>query len=190
MIPRWTTRGRARKHGSASDGCDFLCKWKQRAIARSSSDGRDLHRELHRSDGWRWTLPTITAYEIARSWPSPHLKRYQTAMKTRGRTPRSRSDRTSIAARSSPDRGNFSVKSLPRDQTAVDYSPVPRSTPDRGAIVAKMVANRKLFWSKIVADSKPIRKLRLRQGKSPPRCINSAPTTASIGHDLRTNFPL
>ena len=65
-----------------------------------------------------------------------------------------------------------------------------RSWPDRCPIVAKMVANRKLFWSKIVADSKPIRKLRLCQGKPPPRRINSAPTIASIGHDLRTNFPL
>ena len=34
----------------------------------------------------------------------PHLKRYQTATKTRGRTRRSRSDRTAIAARSSRDR--------------------------------------------------------------------------------------
>ena len=180
--PRWTTRGRARKHGSASDGCGFLCKWKQRAIARSSSDGRDLHRELHRSNGWWWTLPTITAYEIARSWPSPHLKRYRTATKTRGRTPRSRSDRTAIATQSSHNRGNFGVESLPWDRTAVDYSPVPQSTPDRDPIVARSWPDRgenggqsEAIWGKIVLDSKPIRKLRLRQWKPPPRRLIPPP---------------
>ena len=60
-----------------------------------------------------------------------------TAQTNRGRTPRSRSDRTAIAARSSRDRRVDVGESLPVDQTAIDGRPGPRSWPDRGAIVAR-----------------------------------------------------
>ena len=55
-----------------------------------------------------------------------------TAQTGRGRTPRSRSDRTAIAARSSRDQRVYVVESPPFDRTAIDERRGPRSWPDRG----------------------------------------------------------
>ena len=66
-----------------------------------------------------------------------HLDLNPTAQTHRGRTPRSRSDRTAIVARSSRDRKVYVGESLPVDQTAIDGRHGPRSRPDRGAIVAR-----------------------------------------------------
>ena len=63
----------------------FIERTASRSSSRSSSIGR-------------WTLLTIMAYLIARSWPSSHLKLNQTAWRIHGRTPRSRFDRTAIMA--------------------------------------------------------------------------------------------
>ena len=52
----------------------------------------------------RQTLLETCFNPIAQSWPSAHLKRHRMAQSDRGRTPRSRSDRTAIAARSNRDR--------------------------------------------------------------------------------------
>ena len=75
---------------------------------------------------------------------------HRTALRTRGRTPRSRSDRTVIAARSSRDRGAFDAESTPRssDRGFVRiFSPIDaRSGHDRGlsrSIAAKIVARKK-----------------------------------------------
>ena len=66
-----------------------------------------------------------------------HVDLNPTAQNDRGRTPRSRSDRTAIAARSNRDRKVDMGESLPVDQRAIDGRPGPRSWPDRGAIVAR-----------------------------------------------------
>ena len=77
-----------------------------------------------------------------------HLDLNPTAQTDRGRTPRSRSDRTAIAARSSRDQRVDVGESLPVDQTGIDGRPGPRSWPDRGPIVAKMMA----IWSKFEVE--------------------------------------
>ena len=55
-----------------------------------------------------------------------------TAQIDRGRTPRSRSDRTAIVARSSRDRRVDVGESPPVDRTTIDGRPGPRSWPDHG----------------------------------------------------------
>ena len=107
---------------------------------------------------------------------------HRTARKACGRTPRSRPDRTAIAARSSRDRSSFSVTIFPSDRRMIDGLPGLRSRPDRGPIVglleAKIADILKRNRSKIEADSKPIRKLRLHVMKPPPRRMDSAPRPA------------
>ena len=131
---------------------------------------------------WSWCTGSVNR-DCSSNWS------YRTATKTRGRTPRSRSDRTAIEPRSWKFWRGIASTGSDGGQLLTSTTIDARSWRDRVTIVAKMVANRKLFWSKIVADSKPIRKLRPRQVKPLPRRINSAPTTASIGHDLRANSP-
>ena len=87
----------------------ILERWifiKRRAL-RSRSSPRSLPI-------WRRTLVGIGDHTIGRSEPFVHLRRYRTVARTRGRTPRSRSDRTAIAARSSRDRGAFAAESTPQ----------------------------------------------------------------------------
>ena len=138
----------------------------------------------------------------------PHLNFNQTAYRTRGRTPRSRSDRTTIPARSSRDRGTYDVESSPVDRQAIDEGSGPRSWPDRGPIAARSRPDR----SPIVARSWPDRggnhgyleaklkpnshrfvaelKPQSMPTESPPSRHQTASTIASVGHDLRANFPL
>ena len=114
---------------------------------------------------------------------------HRTARKACGRTPRSRPNRTAIAARSSRDRSSFSVTICPRDRRVIDGLPGLRSRPDRGRswpdrgpivglLEAKIADILKRNRSKIEADSKPIRKLRLHGMKPPPRRMDSAPRPA------------
>ena len=67
----------------------------------------------------------------------------------------------------------------PSDRRTIDDLPGLRSQPDRGPIVglleAKIAAILKRDRSEIVADSKPIRKLRLQVMKPPSRRMDSAP---------------
>ena len=69
-------------------------------------------------DGWQRIFLMI-ADRVNLDRP-PHLKLNPTAEKARGRTPRSRSDRTATAARLSLDQGVFVVESSPLDRTAID----------------------------------------------------------------------
>ena len=154
-------------------------------IKRTSSRSRSSSQ--FSSIGWR-TLIKIVDHAIARSWPSVHLKRYRTAMKTRGRTPRSRSDRTAIAARSSRDRGAYAMESPQLIKTTTDGDLGSWLTHDRGPIVAKNVVFFRLLWSQIHAYFKPIGKPRCRPKESLPWLRQTASTIASIGHDLRANF--
>ena len=121
------------------------------------------------------------AHWIGGSRSSTKLKLHRTAEKIRERTPRLQWDRTPIAARSSRDCGSFLVESPPRSIDGVhcwiEITIVARSWGDRGSFEAK-------FW----AHSMPIWKPRCRQGGSLPRPMKSAPTAASIAHDLRANF--
>ena len=66
-----------------------------------------------------------------------------TVQTIRGRTPRSRLDRTAIVARSSHDQGAYVVESPPLDQMATDGDPGSRLTHNRGPIVAKIVVSLK-----------------------------------------------
>ena len=86
--------------------------------------------------------------------------------------PRSRRDRAAIGELKG-------CKSPPRDRRTIDDLPGLRSRPDRGPIMglleAKIAAILTRNRSEIVADSKPIRKLRLQVMKLPPRRMDSAP---------------
>ena len=125
----------------------------------------------------------------------PH-DRDRTARTIRGRTPRSRSDRTAITKRSSRDRASCLVESPPRSSydscwsinTTIDA----RSWPDRGAIVLLFEVKLKRNCKGIVSTHHQIRaelKPRPMPKESLPRPLQISPTTASIGHDLRAKFP-
>ena len=89
---------------------------------------------------------------IVRSWPSNHLKIDRTTWRGCGRTPRSRSDQTAIAARSSRDQGVYMVESPPIEQASIDERPGPRSWPNRGPIVARSRLKCMIFGGEIEAD--------------------------------------
>ena len=81
---------------------------------RGGSRAPDLHRDSHRSDSWRWKRLMIKAWQDRAIVTVPSLEEHRTATTSRGRTPRSRSDRTAIAARSSRDRDSFRAESSPQ----------------------------------------------------------------------------
>ena len=122
--------------------------------------------------------------------PSTRLTLHRTTQTLRGRTPRSRSDRTAIVARSSCDRRANAVESPLRrsdsDPRTIMTTIVARSRGDRGPLVAKMRAIHPRNRSRCTWELKP----RHRPKEPLPRSHESASTTASIGHDLRANFPL
>ena len=124
---------------------------------------------------------------------------HRTAGRILGRTPRSRSDRTAIAARSSRDRGSFIKEPKPRSRRTIPAEDGKRKVHDRGPIALWSWTDRRLivatikrdhgfFWSKIEADSSQIWNHNAAQWKPSPRRINSTPTTESIAHDLWVNF--
>ena len=105
-------------------------------------------------------------------------------------------DRAAIAARSSRDRTSFAAESLLLELTMINGDPGPRSTPDRGLIVAWSWPNRGAFEEKlrlnpplnlvqIVAELKP----RRRQVKVPPWHRKSVATTRSNGQNSWANSP-
>ena len=180
------------------------------AIIQYASDSRDCTQsrsvDLHQTDamgapcGSRSNLhPTAT---MKRDMPLfvmiPGASDFNpTAHTDHGRTPRSRSDRTAIAVRSSRDRRVDVVESPPVDPTAIDGRPGPRSWPDRGTIVTRSRPDRGPIVAKMVAIwSKFEAKFTANMGASnPPQGI--APTTLqNRSHDclyrprFRANFPL
>ena len=141
----------------------------------------------------------IVDHAIARSWPFAHLRRYRTATRTRGRTPRSRSDRTAIAVRSNRDRGAFAAESTSRVPDSIFVricSEIDaQSAHDQATIVVDRGRSRRKAWpgrsgnhGEIKANSWPIPKLRRRPEESVPLPIKLPPRSPSIGHDLRANF--
>ena len=131
-------------------------------------------------------------HAIARSWPFVHLRRYRTVMRTRGRTPRSRSDRTAIAARSNRDRGAFAAESTVRVPDLIFVricSEIDaQSTHDQATIVVDPGENRgeeeAEIMPKIEANSWPIRTLQRRPKESLPRRYQTASTIASTTHEF------
>ena len=107
--------------------------------------------------GWisigRRTLLAILVHEMAQSRPSNHHRFNRMAWRASGRTPRSRFDRTMIAARSSRDRGASVAESPPDDRTPIDEWPRRRLWPDRGPIVARSCQKSWPFRSEIQAYS-------------------------------------
>ena len=125
---------------------------------------------------------------------------HRTIQMPRGRTPRSRSDRTAIAARSSRDRGAFDAKSTPWSSDKFSRGSAARSTPNRRTI-------RPRLWSIVVdrgenrghEEAESVAKLRPVHGQS--RRCDVAPRNRSHYlpnrlhdrlhcHDLRANFAL
>ena len=120
-----------------------------------------------------------------------HLRRYRTVARTRGRTPRSRSDRTAIAARSSRDRGAIAAESTPQGPDGIFVRMCSeinaRSGHDRGrswSIPAKAWPVGNGIHGEIKANSGPISKRQRRPKESLSRPCKTAPTTASIAHDF------
>ena len=91
-------------------------------IIRFSSDGRDRSRPFRRT----WSHHDRSIF--IRRMRSPAMgapcglrsNLHRTVQKFHGRTPRSRSGRTVITARSSRDRGVYMVESLPIERTSID----------------------------------------------------------------------
>ena len=184
---------------------EYADKWRRQECQIVIAIWSRLHRTwIHRTVAIFITIFTErTAGDgpSSRSWhtgsgelrSSTHLKLHQTAGKIRGRTPRSRSDRTAIVARSNCDRGSFIMKSMPcytaHDSNGMWQEKIPRSRPDRRLILTTIKCDRGFFWSQIEAEFIAGWKAQRRPRESLPRPLQSAPTTASIGHDLRAKFP-
>ena len=117
----------------------------------------------------------------------------RTALRMHGRTPRSWLDRAAIAARSSRNRTPYAAEIPLLDPTWIGDDLRTRSTPDRNPIVAWSIRkSRRKLWliiREIEADLPGNWSPRHRSKESFPRRPQTTPTTASIGHDLRVNFP-
>ena len=158
------------------------------AITQYASDDRDCSQsrsvDLHQTDamgapcGSRSNLhPTAT---MKRDPPlfvmiSGASDFNPTAQKDRGRTPRSRRDRAAIGE-------------LPwwNHRQSIGRRSTDGQDHDLGPIVAKM----RLIWSQIQADFSRNWSHDAAPKESLTRRPQTTPTTASIGHDLRANFPL
>ena len=114
---------------------------------------------------------------------------HRTMKKTRGRTPRSRRNRTAIAVRSSRDRGSFSTESERRFSHLIGRRSTDDQDHDRRTIVAQSWRDRGTFEAKIKAKLQPIRKPRHRPRKFLPRSRKTASTIASNGLKIGPNFP-
>ena len=179
-----------RSKGLACATWTILERWifiKRRAL-RSRSSPRSLPI-------WRQTLVGIGDHAIGRSEPFVHLRRYRTVARTRGRTPRSRSDRTAIAARSSRDRGAIAAESTPQGPDGIFVRMCSeidaQSTHDQATIVVDCGRSRRKAWpvgngihGEIKANSWPISKRQRRPKESLSRPCKTAPTTASTAHDF------
>ena len=108
------TRGGTRNVGSSSRfDHGFIGRWFIRWS--SSSSWSSLI-------GWLAVDPPLNlGHWIGGSRSSTQLNLHRTAEKIRGRTPRSRSDRTAIAVRSSRDHGSFVMESPPRSLDGVHW---------------------------------------------------------------------
>ena len=99
-----------------------------------------------------------------------------------------------IVVRSNGDRGAIEPQSwiLCRgiDSMIVKRCLIEDRQHDRRTIGPRLRHDWVSFWSKIVAHSRPIQKLRCHQVKPPPRHLKSAPWTTSIAHDFGLIFSL
>ena len=127
-------RGQVWSAGSSSIGTTM----RSSRVHQTAEIVRDL------GDAWSFLVRPISIVRTAANRAEHgdravhnHVDLNPTAQNYRGRTPRSRFDRTAIAARSNRDRKVGMGESLPVDQRAIDGRPGPRSWPDRGAIVAR-----------------------------------------------------
>ena len=114
---------------------------------------------------------------ITRSWPSSHLKIDRTAWRGCGRTPRSRLDRTAIAARSSHDLGDYVVESPPLEQTMIVEASMPQSTPDQRPIVARSWHDRGKKCGRIMVVLEAKLKLNHRGIQATSHAYGIAPST-------------
>ena len=134
------------------------------STARTVRISRDQRRceetfrplDLHRTASSRFASRSRRTGS-AQSRSSIQLEHDRTAVELRGRTPRSRRDRATIAARSSRDRGAIEPRSSrdredsradlsPIDQQVIDDALTPRSTPDQSPIAARLWRKSWPFW--------------------------------------------
>ena len=146
---------------SPSDGCDFYCDFLTNRTAGGGSP----------SESWIGRISIV---------PSPELQSDGLRDSWKNST---------IAARSSRDRGTYDVESSPVDRQAIDEGSGPRSWPDRGPIVARSWPDRGRNHGYLEAKLKPnshrfVAELKPRSmpTESPPRRHQTASTIASIAH--------
>ena len=111
-------RGRTDRHRTAAAFSDQ----RHYAIIRFSSDGRDRLRPFRCT--WshhdRWIFIRRTRSRAMGAPCGSRSNLHRTVQKLRGRTPRSRSDQTAIATRSSRDQGVYMVELPPIERTSID----------------------------------------------------------------------
>ena len=131
---------------------------------RASDLHHDQTAEIVRDLGDAWSL-LVRPISIVRTAANRaehgdcavhnHVDLNPTAQNDRERTPRSRSDRTAIAARSNRDRKVDMGESLPVNQRAIDGRPGLRSWPDRGQMDGYFGAKLKKNSSQLGPNLKP-----------------------------------
>ena len=181
-----TTRGRL---GIVRSSSSLI---RHRSWSWSSSrcmDGCDASRQWWTPIG-RWTLFTIKAYVIARSWSSIYLKLNRAAWRIRRRTPWSRSDRTAIVALPSWNQGHDARHMIPRNVTSF----LKRNFSDRGFFLKR---NWKRSWpdhcafrSKIEADLSRNWSHEAAQEIRPHDAIKPRPRPLQLPTIFRLIFPL
>ena len=117
---------------------------------------------MRRGRSWSFAIRSIAwtrrACPISIGWSrsSSRAAQHRMVQTSRGRMPRSWSDRAAIAARLSRDLTSFIAESLQQDPTTADRDPGPRSTPDRGLIVARSWPDHATIGALFEAKFKPI----------------------------------
>ena len=106
---------------------------------------------------------------------------HQTALRMRGRTPRSWLDRAAIAARSSRDRRAFEAESTPRSPEMLSWRSAARSTPNRCTI-------RPRSWS-IVVDPGEKRGQEMRKSWQKLRPIHGRSRSCDVAPRKRSHDP-
>ena len=98
-------------------------------------------------------------------------------------------DRSSIAARSSRDWGDYVVESPPFEQTMIVEASMPRSTPDRGPIVARSWPDRGEKRGPIVVVLEGKLKPSRRGIQATSHAYGIAPSTPRNRFHNRANYP-
>ena len=147
---------------------------------------------LSKAIGWlTWRhVATREAPDLLQKWITQDRDRTVHSPEDQSDGPDTLWKNSTIVAWSNRDRGAFEPRSESESGGIISTTSGRRSTNDqdhdRGPIVAKM----RLIWSQIQADFSRNWSHDTAPKESLPQRPQTTPTTASIGHDLRANFPL